>query len=333
MTKLTAITKENTTYADGDLFYGVDISDTADHATGSSFKSTYVNLRDDILAVSTIIVELTQAVQSVTIKPGFDYTINGDATLWRDVITSPLIADAAADDEASALVVKSGTTMTLNDVAIINARGHGVLVEEGGELIMNHCWIANCSKDGVHAPRSRVTIDQCLIENCGTSSAHSQINSGDAIITRSILDGCCGRGEVVQGKGRLERCALIGDAFYTGTWIRDRCTAVRKSTTVPAQGFDAGNHLLSDLDGFLPTYGDKGTAGAALIRPAYRVLMWDGTDSGANSGYGMYDFNTTITQAWATTRWGSLGHTYVLKTGLTAPQMWVALPFFPGETP
>ncbi len=49
MTKLPALTKELTTFATGDLVYGVDISDTTDDPTGSSFKSQYTNLQNEIL--------------------------------------------------------------------------------------------------------------------------------------------------------------------------------------------------------------------------------------------------------------------------------------------
>lgn len=308
------------------VFVGVD---NLNAGVNKSQKVEFTFLRSLInLPTVSASVGLLDGLQVMPIIAAQDFTITGDKDFWRQIITSPFIGDGKPDDELSAVVVPAGIKVTLQDVAVLNSRGYGIEVQDGGELIMNHCWVCNSFKDGVFAPNGKVTIDQSLIENCGSNANTSQVNCNDSLITRSILDGFHGRGPVIQGKGRVSRTALIGDILFTGTWSRDRNTAVIQSANVPAQGHDAGNHVLVDFDAFAVTYP---TPVKSLIRPHYRVLMILSNDFPA--GFGMYDFDVTIDQAYATARWGNLGHTYVLKTGETPPKQWVSLPFFPGETP
>lgn len=62
MTKLPAITKENTTYANDDLMYGVDISDVTDDPTGSSFRTQYNDLRNEVLKTHVVTPQMFGAV-------------------------------------------------------------------------------------------------------------------------------------------------------------------------------------------------------------------------------------------------------------------------------
>lgn len=88
MTKLPAITKELTAFAAGDLVYGVDISDTTEHTSGSSFKAQYDNLRNEILKTHVITPQMHGAVGDATTD---DSTAVQDASDACDALNTPNI--------------------------------------------------------------------------------------------------------------------------------------------------------------------------------------------------------------------------------------------------
>ncbi len=70
-----SVSEKTSGFADDDLMYGVDVSDTTEHPTGTSFKVKLINIYNYILAKLNLVFQ-TILVSGTNIK-----TINGDSVL------------------------------------------------------------------------------------------------------------------------------------------------------------------------------------------------------------------------------------------------------------